>query len=63
MHSCGIPCPLEGRIAIVTNVGRGERWPRLVAVCLTDERQAADAEIVWSWHPDADAKLAAMIRW
>ncbi len=29
----------------------------------TDERQVADAEIVWSWHPDADAKPAAMIRW
>jgi len=21
----------------------------------------ADVEIVWSWHPDADAKLAVMI--
>jgi hypothetical protein len=33
------------------------------SVSHTDERQAVDAEIVWSWHPDADAKPAAMIRW
>ena len=23
-----------------------------------DERHDADGEVVWSWHPDADAKLA-----
>ena len=33
------------------------------SVSHTDERQTVDAEIVWSWHPDADAKPAAMIRW
>jgi len=44
---------------------RHERWARgaMAEASHTDERQAADAEIVWSWHPDADAKLAAMIRW
>src|SRR3954464_3244319 len=38
----------------------GMRWTRRVAVHLwcTDERQGADGEIVWSWHPGADAKPA-----
>jgi len=32
--------------------------------CVSHRRTAGvDAEIVWSWHPDADAKPAAMIRW
>jgi hypothetical protein len=26
----------------------------------TDERCVADGEIVWSWHPGADAKFAAL---
>jgi hypothetical protein len=26
-----------------------------------DEQHHAYGEIVWSWHPDADAKLAVMI--
>lgn len=29
---------------------------------LADERHGADGEIVWSWPPDAEAKLAVMIR-
>jgi hypothetical protein len=24
-----------------------------------DERAGADGEVVWSWHPDADAKFAS----
>jgi hypothetical protein len=49
----------EGRIAIVTNVRRGcdgRRWLR------EDERANADGEVVWSWHPDADAKSRGAIR-
>jgi hypothetical protein len=63
VHDRRIPCPLEGR-----NRDRHERWTRgaMAVACRsvshTDGRQAADAEMVWSWHPDADAKLMAMIR-
>ena len=51
-HKC-VPCPQEGRVAIVTSVGRdamdvGKRVRRA--------RQAADGEGVWSWHPWAGAK-------
>jgi len=28
--------------------------------CRADERYIADGEIVWSWHPGADAKFAAL---
>jgi hypothetical protein len=26
-----------------------------------DERHGADGEVVWSWHPGADAKLAMIL--
>jgi hypothetical protein len=40
----------EGRYAIVTSVGCGMRWTRLLAACSlhADERVSADGEIVWS---------------
>ncbi|MGC2086336.1 MAG: hypothetical protein WA702_23580, partial [Bradyrhizobium sp.] len=52
--------PPEGRIAIVTDVGDGMRWTRRVAaeLCFADEGHAAYGEVVWSWHPGADAKPA-----
>jgi len=48
----------EGRFAIVTNVEPKMRWTCHVAACSShaDERHDADGEIVWSWHPGADAK-------
>jgi hypothetical protein len=48
----------EGRFAIVTNVEPKMRWTCHVAACAShaDERHDADGEIVWSWHPGADAK-------
>jgi hypothetical protein len=50
-----IPPRQEGRFAIVTDVGRGA-----VAAMAGARRAsvAADGEVVWSWHPDADAKFA-----
>jgi hypothetical protein len=48
----------EGRIAIVTDVGRGMRW----TLCATqDERGQACGEIVWSRSPDAGITLATML--
>ena len=43
--SFAIPHPSEGRFAIVTDVGRGERWTR--EFCQTSEI-FADGKIVWS---------------
>jgi len=56
---------LEGRFAVVTNVeaGCGGRDVAQWALVLADERHGADGQVAWSWHPDADAKLAVMIRW
>ena len=39
-----VPHPQEGRIAIVTDVGWGMRWPDRRA----DERGDADGEDAWS---------------
>ncbi|MGZ5875369.1 MAG: hypothetical protein ACXWKP_25050, partial [Bradyrhizobium sp.] len=49
------PVPLEGRIAIVTDVGNGMRWTQ--AARLTSA-PGADGEVVWSWRPDAGVKSA-----
>jgi hypothetical protein len=54
-------CPAldqEGRFAIVTNVGCGMRWTRRCCSVIphVDEQHHAYGEIVWSWHPGADAK-------
>ncbi len=51
----------EGRIAIVTTREAGMRWPREIAA--SSERRRGRTicrgrEVAWSWHPDADAKLA-----
>ena len=46
--------PQEGRIAIVTDVGRGMRWTRWRA---QDERRHAYGEVVWSRRPDAGVKF------
>jgi hypothetical protein len=40
-----IPFPLEGRIAIVTDVGHGMRWTRMA---LLTRVLLADGEVVWS---------------
>jgi len=53
----------EGRFAIVTNVGSGMRWTqwcRSARVAPTNDAKA-DGEGVWSWRPDAGAKLCGMI--
>ena len=44
----------EGRFAIVTDVERGMRWTHRHQ--LTSDADA-DGEVVWSWLPDAGAKL------
>ena len=43
--SIAIPHPQEGRIAIVTDVGRGRRWTRLGR---KTNGFFADGEVVWS---------------
>jgi len=43
--SCVIPFPIEGRFAIVTDVGFGMRWTRLRA---GRSARLADGEVVWS---------------
>ena len=43
--SRAVPCPNEGRFAIVTDVGRGMRWTRLR---LKTKGAFADGEVVWS---------------
>jgi hypothetical protein len=53
----------EGRFAIVTNVGSGMRWTqwcRSARVAPTNDAKAY-GEVVWSWRPDAGAKLCGMI--
>jgi hypothetical protein len=50
-----VPHPREGRVAIVTSVGRGMRWTRWYRQTCDIE---ADGEGVWSWHPWAGAKSA-----
>ena len=58
-----VPPRSEGRIAIVTDAG----WD---AVDVSELQRAirapannsdADGQAVWSWHPDADAKLATTL--
>jgi hypothetical protein len=51
------PASSKRGVRVVTNVeagcdGRGRRR--------ATSAPAADGEVVWSWHPDADAKLAMM---
>ena len=54
-----IPPRAEGRIAIVTTRGVGcDGRGMSQRVSHADERHGADGEIVWSWHPGADAKFA-----
>jgi hypothetical protein len=53
-----VPPPLEGRFAIVTDVGGGMRWTQ--ALLLT-RALAADGEVVWSWRLDAGVKLVEAI--
>jgi hypothetical protein len=39
------------------------RWTwndRAQVLACADERRFADGEIVWSWHPDADVKVAGL---
>jgi hypothetical protein len=40
-----VPHPQEGRIAIVTDVGRGMRWPRFA---LKTSARSLDGEVVWA---------------
>jgi hypothetical protein len=47
-------------LRIVINVERGMRWTRTRRP--TSDAGFADGEAVWFWHPDADAKLATMVR-
>jgi hypothetical protein len=41
----GHPVPQEGRFAVVTDVGGGMRWTRMVLLTRAPE---ADGEVVWS---------------
>jgi len=51
-----LPSRNEGRFAIVTNVGLRDA---VDAMAHKTNAPFADGEIVWSWHLDADAKLAS----
>jgi hypothetical protein len=56
-----VPRLKEGRFAIVTNVERGMRWTsQCQALLRKTTDNAADGQAVWSWHPDADAKVAVL---
>jgi hypothetical protein len=44
-HLSRYPAPQEGRFAIVTDVGCGMRWTRMVLLTRALE---ADGEVVWS---------------
>jgi hypothetical protein len=44
-YSNPVPPPLEGRFAIVTDVGGGMRWTQ---VAPKTRAQLADGEVVWS---------------
>ena len=50
--------PIEGRLAIVTDVGSGMRWTHIAERndCATNGG-CADGEVVWSWRSDAGAKV------
>jgi hypothetical protein len=58
------PASPEGRIAIVTDVERGMRWTRVCqrAIFARTNDMIADGEVVWSWPPDAEAKLRGTFR-
>ena len=48
-------------VRVVTNVGQGMRWAQPVAWHdHADEQSAAHGEIVWSWSPGAETKLAML---
>ncbi len=54
----------EGRIAIVTDVGRGMRWMLMVSGATTlrpDETPSAYGEVVWSRCRDAGIKSATVL--
>jgi len=56
-----VPPPLkEGRFAIVTNVEAGCdcRDQRVACSFMRTNALNADGEIVWSWPPGAEVKLA-----
>src|SRR4051812_44016493 len=40
-----VSCPQEGRFAVVTDVGRGMRWTRMVQLTRAPD---ADGEVAWS---------------
>jgi hypothetical protein len=49
----------EGRFAVVTNVGSGMRWTRVVQ---KTNAPNADGEAAWSRYLDADINLVTMLR-
>ena len=55
----------EGRLAIVTDVGYGMRWTRQRQARRSNGARTndadADGEVVWSWRPDAGAKVRGII--
>ena len=50
----------RGVRAVVTRREAGRRWTCRVAawLCRADEQSRCGREVVWSWPPDAEAKLA-----
>ena len=58
-YSYAVPCPYEGRLAIVTDtlgMGCGGRFG-VRRVFTPDETPKAYGEVVWSWRRDAGVKL------
>ena len=55
MIICWHPASCRGTYASSRYVEVGLRWTRMVA---PDERHCCGREIVWSWSPGAETKLA-----
>ena len=53
-----VPARSEGRIAIVTDVGRDA----VDAIAAQTTDAGADGQAVWSWRSEAGAKSAMMLR-
>jgi hypothetical protein len=60
---CSRPASARGAYRDRHDTRGGMRWPRHVAACAlhADERHGADGEVVWFWHPGADAKFVMLM--
>jgi hypothetical protein len=63
MHTPRRPVSARGAFRDRHDSRGGTRWTRHVAACVlrADERHGANGEIVWSWPPGAEVKLAMVM--